>query len=97
MLTCVFVQNHHVIICVIICIIILQVPGNGNCFVQAVIEQLKLADEHDAILYTSMYVCRQVITHILGSYDTFKDKVKEFVRNEYGRIDSQEGPFSLKS
>ena len=27
----------------------------------------------------------------------YKDRVSDFVCNEYGRIDSQEGPFSLKS
>ena len=44
-----------------------------------------------------MYIRRQVIAHFLGSYDMLKDRVSDFVRNEYGRIDSQEGPFSLKS
>ena len=63
-------------------------PEDGNCFFQAVIEQMELADDEDKVLYTSMYVRRQVIAHFLGSYESFKDRVRDFVRNEYGRIDS---------
>ena len=58
---------------------------------------MKLADDQDSVLYTSTYIRRQVIAHFLGSYDMYKDRVSDFVCNEYGRIDSQEGPFSLKS
>ena len=61
------------------------------------LEQLKLADEEDKVLYTSMYIRRQVITHFVASYDEFEDRVKTFIRNEYGRIDSQEGSFSAKT
>ena len=58
---------------------------------------MDLKDKEDEVLYTSMYVRRQVIAHFLGSYASFKGRVKDFVSNEYGRIDSQEGPFSLRT
>ena len=61
------------------------------------LEQLKLADEEDKVLYTSMYIRRQVIAHFVASYDEFENRVKIFIRNEYGRIDSQEGPFNAKT
>ena len=60
------------------------------------LEQLKLADEEDKVLYTRMYIRRQVIAHFVASYNEFEDRMKTFIRNEYGQIDSQEGPFSVK-
>ena len=49
---------------------------------QSVIEQMELKDKEDEVLYTSMYVRRQVIAHFLGSYARFKGRVKDFVSNE---------------
>ena len=43
-----------------------------------------------------MYLRRQVIWHLLVNFDKFKEDIMEDIRMEYGRIDSEDGPFSVK-
>ena len=62
----------------------------------AVIAQLSFKEDDDEMLYTGMYLRRQVIWHFLVNFDKFKEDIMEDIRMEYGRIDSEEGPFSVK-
>ena len=39
------------------------------------------------MLYTGMYLRRQVIQHFLVNFERFKEDIMEDIRMEYGRID----------
>ena len=48
------------------------------------------------MLYTQMYLRHQVICHLLTNFEAFYDEISKDIKFEYGRIDSEEGPFSMK-
>ena len=73
-----------------------QVGRDGNCLVNAVVAQLQFKTEDDDMLYTGMYLRRQFIGHFLVNFERFKEEIMEDIKMEYGRIDSEEGPFSVK-
>ena len=62
----------------------------------AIISQLHFLKEDDDMLYTEMYLRHQVICHLLTNFDAFYDEISKDIKYEYGRIDSEEGPFSMK-
>ena len=62
----------------------------------AIISQLHFLKEDDDMLYTQMYLRHQVICHLLTNFDAFYDEISKDIKYEYGRIDSEEGPFSMK-
>ena len=69
---------------------------DGNYLVNAVVAQLWFKTEDDDMLYTGMYLRRQVIRHFLVNFERFKEEITKDIKMEYGRIDSEEGPFSVK-
>ena len=61
------------------------------------IAQLRFLKEDDDMLYTSMYLRHQVIRHFLHNFEEFFDEISEDIKYEYGRIDSEVGPFSCRT
>ena len=62
----------------------------------AIIAQLHFLQDDDDMLYTQMYLRCQAICHLLTNFDAFYDEISKDIKYEYGRIDSEEGPFSMK-
>ena len=58
------------------------------------IAQLRFRKEDDDMLYTSMYLRRQVIRHFLHNFEEFFDEISEDIKYEYGRIDLEVGAHS---
>ena len=63
----------------------------------SMIAQLRFLKEDDDMLYTSMYLRCQVIRHFLHNFEEFFDEISEDIKYEYGRIDSEVGPFSCRT
>ena len=61
------------------------------------IAQLRFLQEDDDMLYTSMYLRCQVIRHFLHNFEEFFDEISKDIKFEYGRIDSEVGPFSCRT
>ena len=58
--------------------------------------QLRFKKDDDDMLYTTMYVRRQVIWAFLVNFEIFREEIMEDIRMERGRIDSEKGPFNVK-
>ena len=63
----------------------------------AVLCQLGLAHDDDVVLFTSMYIRRMAIRHFLEHYEQLKENISFGIECEYGRVDSEVGPFSMKT
>ena len=74
-----------------------KIGGDGNCMLNSVLCQLELATDDDAVLFTSMYIRRMAIRHFLEHYEQLKEIISFGIELEYGRVDSEVGPFSMKT
>ena len=74
-----------------------QIGGDGNCMLNSVLCQLELATDDDVVLFTSMYICRMAIRHFLEHYEQLKENISFGIEAEYGRVDSEVGPFAMKT
>ena len=74
---------------------VLKIGGDGNCMVNSVLSQLEMKDEEDIVLFTSMYIRRMAIRHFLEHYEQLKENISFGIEQEYGRIDSEQGPYSI--
>ena len=63
--------------------------------VNSVLSQLEMKDEEDIVLFTSMYIRRMAVRHFLEHYEQLKENISFGIEQEYGRIDSEEGPYSI--
>ena len=63
----------------------------------AVLCQLGLAHDDDVVLFTSMYIRRMAIRHFWEHYEQLKENISFGIECEYGRVDSEVGPFSMKT
>ena len=63
--------------------------------VNAVLSQLQICDDEDAILFTGMYIRHMAIRHFLEHYEQLKENIEFGIETEYGRPDSEVGPFSI--
>ena len=61
----------------------------------SVLSQLQIKDEEDIVLFTSMYIRRMAVRHFLEHYEQLKENISFGIEQEYGRIDSEEGPYSI--
>ena len=75
--------------------LVLKIAGDGNCMVNSVLSQLEMKDEEDIVLFTSMYIRRMAVRHFLEHYEQLKENISFGIEQEYGRIDSEEGPYSI--
>ena len=74
-----------------------KIGGDGNCMLNAVLCQLGLAHDDDVVLFASMYIHRMAIRHFLEHYEQLKENTSFGIECEYGRVDSDIGPFSMKT
>ena len=77
-------------------VIFLKIGGDGNCMVNSVLSQLEIKDEEYVVLFTSMDIRRMTIRHFLEHCEQLKENISFAIeQNEYGRIDSEQGPYSM--
>ena len=61
----------------------------------SVLSQLEMKDEEDIVLFTSMYIRRMAVRHFVEHYEQLKENISFGIEQEYGRIDSEQGPYSM--
>ena len=76
---------------------IYQVPKDGDCLYSSIRACLQIGEDSMMDkLYQSRNVKHQAIAHYLEFRELMDDDVLEMIRMEYGRVDSEFGPFSVK-
>lgn len=68
----------------------LQIVGDGDCFINSVLEQLSWKTLEDKELYKPVYLRRQVLMNILDDINTWGVKLVEQVAGIYGTVDENE-------
>ena len=70
---------------------------DGNCIVQAVLDQLSMKTDEVVEKYSSIYLRRQVVNHACNNLDFLRNFLETNIRQLYGQGEEGVGPFSLAS
>ena len=70
---------------------------DGNCIVQAVLDQLSMKTDEVVEKYSSIYLRRQVVNHACNNLDILREFLETNIRQLYGQGEEGVGPFSLAS
>ena len=64
--------------------------GDGNCLPNSVLAQLNMDQDPGAKeIFTQMYLRRSVVRHLIYNWEILGDDIRENVRMQYGRPDSE--------
>ena len=70
---------------------------DGNCIVQAVLDQLSMKTDEVVEKYSSIYLRRQVVNYACNNLDILREFLETNIRQLYGQGEEGVGPFSLAS
>ena len=81
-------------------VLYLQIKGDGDCFLMAMLEQIEFQSEGQKKRYTPVYIRCQALVHFMETREEFGEEVMKGIRDEYGLVEDQEddthpGPFSV--
>ena len=75
----------------------IQVPKDGDCLYSSIKSSLQIEENSTCDkMYAARYVKHQAIAHFLEYREELFDEVVEAIRMEYGRVDSEFGPFTVR-
>ena len=75
----------------------IQVPKDGDCLYSSIKSSLQIEENSSCDkMYAARYVKHQAIVHFLEYREELFDEVVEAIRMEYGRVDSEFGPFTVR-